>query len=550
MTPRHRRAQRLAAAGLAFFLLAAGPLLPAAADDGTPRTYNGPAYSPDFPAPPTEKESQSKLWFHAGAWWALLLEPAGRTVRVFELMPDHSWRPTSAVVTTDAADTGDALRDGDLVHVVSRRSDASLHYVRLTFDPAARDYRADPSVLVPTRGSAQPAVIAKDTTGRLWVAFTSAVRTVVTYSDDGGQSWARNMPVAIRETGETPEAVAIVSYDDRIGLLWSDQTTGSFEFASHRDGDLPTVWSREQALVGPAQADDHISLLRVRGEPADTLVAAVKTSRGDEGEPPDSLLIEVLIRTPDGRWSAAPVSTIAEGYNEPIVQVDETTRTLHVFASRDGSIVTKRTSLDDIRFEPGIGALFAVGLDGELADPTSSKDPVDARSGLVVLASDSIDRAYRHAELPLTSATPTADPADQSPPNPPGNLTARALSPESVVLSWDEATDGNQWAPARNGVPAQQYVLLRDGAEVATLTSTSTQDQPRAGGDPTSAVSINYAVQAVDSAGNRSAPVGIVVDLPGAPPGPGTATIVGIGLLPLAAIAGLVAIGRRFLTRG
>ena len=29
----------------------------------------------------------------------------------------------------------------------------------------------------------------------------------------------------------------------RVGILWSDQTTGSFQFASHRTGDDPEVWS-------------------------------------------------------------------------------------------------------------------------------------------------------------------------------------------------------------------------------------------------------------------------------------------------------------------
>src|SRR4051794_4785255 len=120
MRPRFRVPRMLLVALLAAALPMAGPS-PATADQGAlPRTYDGPAYSSTYTEPPTEGESQSKLWFLADAWWALLVEPSGKSVRVYELMPDHTWRPTSAVVNTDAGDVGDALRDGDTVHVITR----------------------------------------------------------------------------------------------------------------------------------------------------------------------------------------------------------------------------------------------------------------------------------------------------------------------------------------------------------------------------------------------------------------------------------------------
>lgn len=547
MTGGFRRAVRLVAAVLASVALALGPVLPAAAEDATPQTYKGPAFSPDVTDPPTRTASQSKLWFHAGTWWALLAEPAGRATRVFELMPDHSWRPTSAVVNTDAADIGDALLAGDTVHTVSRRSDTSLQYARLTYDAATRDYRADPPVLVPTRGASPPAVIAEDTRGRLWIAFASAARTAVTYSDNGGQTWARPFPLATRLAGETAEAVALVSYDDRIGLLWSDQTTGSFQFASHRDGDWPGLWSREQALAGPAQAGDHISLRRIQSPGADTLVAAVRTAPRLLVEPPGTPVLEVLIRAPDGRWSTAPVSTNTDGLEDPVLQVDEATRTLHLFASRNGSIVTKRSPLDAIGFPSGLGDLFMLGLQDELVDPTTSRDPVGFASGVVVLATDDTNRAYRHTELPIPSPTPVVDPADATPPGPPGELQATVTSPDSVILSWAAATDGDRWVPARNGVPVQSYVVLRDGVEVSTVTSTSAQDRPPPGAAERS---VRYQVQAVDAAGNRSAPAEVVVTLPGTDAGAATPRGVAMGLLPLAAVAGLIAIGRGWLVRG
>jgi hypothetical protein len=524
----------LVAAALA---LALGGVGPAAADEATPRTYEGTTYSADYPVPPTQAGNQSKLWFHADAWWALLVDPSGRTVRVHELMPDHTWRPTSAVVNSDVGDVGDALQDGDTVHVLTRSSDASLSYVRLSFDAAAREYQVAPPVLITTRGSNAEATIAEDAAGALWVGYATATNVVVTPSDDGGRTWGRSVLLASDPNGQVPETASLVAYDDRVGILWSDQATGSFEFASHRAGDDPTVWAREVARSGPGEAGNHISLVTVPGEPSDTLVAAVRTSHGTPGEPADAAAaqLEALIRVPGGQWSAVPISTVAEGLEAPVLQVDEATRTLHVFASRDGAIVTKAAPLDAISFEPGTGDVFVNGTGAKLSDPTVSKDPADARSGLVVLASDPASQAYRHAEMALSPSTPAVDPQDRTPPTPPTSVQARAVSPQSVVLSWDPANDGNRWSAAGTGVPVAGYIVSRNGVEVATVTATGFEDRARAAPDAIHATSIEYSVTAVDAAGNRSAAVTLVVELPGSGTSR-TTVLVAIGLLVLAGL--------------
>jgi hypothetical protein len=347
--------------------------------------------------------------------------------------------------------------------------------------------------------------------------------------------------LAAKEGGLNTEIAALVAYDDRIGILWSDQTMGSFEFASHRDGDDPLVWAREQALVGASEADDHLSLQRVDGDAGDTLVAAVKTSHGDRGDAAEAALIKVLVRAPGGTWSSVPVSTVADALNDPILQVDVATRTLHLFASHGGSIVTKQAPLDDIRFEPGIGSLFALGVGAGLLNPTGTKDPLDARSGLVVLANDVSAHTYRHAELPISSPTPVADPADVIPPGPPTLLLARVDAAATVTLTWAEVTDPTRWFPGRAGVPARGYVVLRDGVEIATVATTSFRDQLAA--DTASATSLEYQVMAVDDSGNRSTPSSVVVDPSTAPP-PGPESSIGIWLLAVAAGTLVVALLR------
>jgi hypothetical protein len=333
-------------------------------------------------------------------------------------------------------------------------------------------------------------------------------------------------------------------------MLWSDQATGSFRFASHQAGDDPTVWAQEVAVQGPAEADNHVSVTRVPGEAGDTLVAVVKTGDGDALGNPAAGRIELLVRPPGGGWKVTRVSEVEDRLNDPVLQVDLVTRTVHVFATHELSIIRKTASLDDPRFAAGIGDIFVNGAGHQLSDPTTAKEPADARSGIVVLASDPRGFAYRHAELALTPPTPVTDPGDRQPPTTPSALRAQVISPESVVLSWDAANDGDRWVPGGTGVPVAGYVVSRNGVEVDTVTSTSMEDQARTAGQATEAASIEYSITAVDAAGNRSAPVTLTVELPGAQQ---TRALV-IGALALLGLAGLVLIGllvhRRVVDRG
>ena len=528
----------------------AGPT-PAAADEATSaRTFEGPTYSPDYPAPPTRAANQSKLWFHGDAWWALLADPTGRGLRVHELMPDHTWRPTSAVVNVDVGESGDAVQSRDTVHVVTRGRDGSLYYVRLSYDAAAREYRAAPGVLMTTRKSAAPASITEDATGILWAGYATATNVLVLRSEDGGRTWGRVIVMASRPEGKTREVASMVAYDDRVGILWSDQATGSFQFASHRNADAYDIWTREVAVTGPGVAGAHISLAAVPGDPSDTLVAAVRTAHVAPADPPGSTQLDLLVRGPDGRWSETPISTLADGLDNPVVQVDLVTRTVHVFASRLGAIVTKVAPLDALRFDSGPGDIFVNGASRELDDPTVAKGAASARSGLVVLASDAKNRIYRHAELSLSPSAPVADPSDHTPPSAPSGLQAQALTPQSVLLSWQAADDGTRWVAGGTGVPVAGYVVTRNGVEVATVTSTAFEDRAgdrRADGDTPSTV---YSVTAVDASGNRSPSMTLVVDLQAS----GRSRTLVLGAAALLGLAVVLTVGvllyRRSIVRG
>jgi hypothetical protein len=241
-------------------------------------------------------------------------------------------------------------------------------------------------------------------------------------------------------------------------------------------------------------------------------VAVVKTAHGDLLGDPAAGMINLLVRAPGGQWSTVLVSTVEDGLNDPILQVDLPTRSLHVFASHRGSIVRKTSSLDRIGFAPGTGTTFVNGTGHQLSNPTGTKDPLDARSGLVLLASDWHSLTYRHAELSL--GPPVADPGDQVAPTAPATVQAQVLSPESVVLSWKAAHDGDRWVPGGRGVPVTGYLVSRDGVEVAAVESTGWEDRALATPEGTGPTAVEYSVTAVDASGNRSVPTTLIVERP------------------------------------
>ena len=135
----------------------------------------------------------------------------------------------------------------------------------------------------------------------------------------------------------------------------------------------------------------------------------------------------------------------------------------HVF--RDGTQVATvtTTSFNDTGRTPGTTYQYAVRA-------------TDAANNLSALT----------AQVPAT--TPAAD---TTPPSVPTGLTASAVSPTQINLSWTASTDN---------VGVTGYQVFRDGAPVATVTTTSFNDTGRTPG-----TTYQYAVRATDAASNTSA---------------------------------------------
>jgi len=336
----------------------------------------------------TGQKPESKLWYANGSWWATMLSPTtGGGHDVYQLT-SSGWLDTGVLVDAEAATKEDVLWDGVHLYVLSRTPSSSEpnRLRRFSWSGGAWQLDAGFPVNVPG-GGAEAVTIAEDTTGTLWLTYTARKSTYVAHSTGADTSWgtAAKLPFTQAQTNKGDDISSVIAFTDAtgpaIGVFWSNQAAQTDYFAVHRDGDPDTAWTLETALSGPLAADDHMNLKTFEGR----IYAAVKTSTTTGSSP----LIELLVRSPTGQWSANPVATYAEQNTRPIVLVDTAARALYVFMSQGVSnahgIVYRRSPLDAISFSGPETTL----IDGStINDATSTKQNVDATSGIVVLASD------------------------------------------------------------------------------------------------------------------------------------------------------------------
>ena len=505
---------RLLAATVATTLLS--PLTAVASADaavGVPTTYEGPSYASTVVSPSADKP-QSKLWYVDGSWWALMSTGADTRTRIHQLLPDHTWRDTGTVVDTRLNSTGDALWSAAAgkLFVASRTASTNLQVARFSYNTSANTWSVDTGfpVVVNTGGGSESATIDQDSSGRLWVTYTRASRLWIAQSDVTGSQWTAGFQPNVGDvTIKADDISALISFRNSIGLLWSDQQSGAVRFAIHEDDDPTSLWRVEDAGVaipGASVADDHINLKQLTSDSRGRIFAAVKTSNDLGGA--NAALVGVLVRTPGandvGTWEFVVAGTVADDHTRPIIMIDETNQELYFFATAPGGdIVYKKTSLTNPSFAPGRGTAF-VDSTASVNNASGSKDPVNASTGMVVLAGADGPKRYVHAEMSLDAVGP--GPGDTVSPSVPQGLVASVVS-GGVDLSWSASVDD---------VGVVGYVVRRDGVVLDQVAGTSFSDRAVAPGGR-----YGYTVEAVDAAGNRSGQSGVVsVDVPGEPPPP------------------------------
>lgn len=450
---------------------------PSAPFTGPEAVRFGPAGSPS----PVTHANQSRLWYADGGWWAVLLDGETLTHRIFSLDAETaSWTDTGVVVDERRGARQDVLWDGETLVVASAGADPepddALTITRFSYDPAARRYARDANFPVPiTAVGVEGQTITRDATGRLWVAYRSAGALALDHSLEGDLSW-RGPFVPTAAQGDVEQA-AITTVGTRVALAWTRPDEDAVRMATHRTDGPADVWEELPAapVASLGATEDEISIAVDNAPGAERVYVAVATG-ATETETRSRLDPQVvLVQFPlDGTPTVYLVGRLVEQHVDPIVLVNAAARELYVVAAAPrggGEVYFKQSSLDDIAFPPGLGTLLvpAGAAYPELGHPTSTKQALDATSGIVVAATDAAAGVYAFGSVGLRPA--------------PGTGPTPAPSAPSVVTALDQTFDGLTvggpvpgWELEGDPPPAMVVTVLQGVDSAARLSSTSTTD--------------------------------------------------------------------------
>jgi len=395
------------------------------------------SYGTTIPADVTGEKPESKLWWNDGIWWGILYNNTAGEYHIYRLdWGNQVWEDTGVIVDEREQARADVLWEGttNKLYVASHymvtnsaRSTNPLHWGRLyryTYNPATESYALDVGFPVyVNRDKTEALVLDKDSNGRLWVTYVSRdpnidpldyqVYANATTNPGDDTSWGT--PFSLGSL--FPEAHVLVddissqiALQNQLGVMWSNNSTFQFYFATHDDGQAPqNGWALETVDTTPytVLAEDHINLAK---DSAGNVFAAIKTGTTVPGEP----LIGLITRDSAGVYSFHVFSNYEPNYEtRPIVVVKEDENKVYLFASSatSGSRICYKTA--DITVPPSsmsfspencknASAKYAPTFIGDLLydsvnNPTSTKQILNATTGLVVLASDDLNgQMYVH----------------------------------------------------------------------------------------------------------------------------------------------------------
>ncbi|MDR6559388.1 PKD repeat protein [Arthrobacter pascens] len=480
---------------------AAGPAQ--AATVGTPSiAYSGVSN------PPTADKPQSKLWWNDGSWWANMWK-TGSGWSIYRLdRGTDTWVDTGVRSDSRASTSSDTLWDGTHLYIASNvvTSGASAA------GQPARLYRYSYSNGTYTRSSGFPTTIsnnssesltiAKDSTGAVWASWTQVsggTSTVfVNNSASGGTSWGAPFVVpGAADPHPTPDDLsAIVAFEgDEIGIMWTDQATGTAWWATHDDDEsarTASSWKVREAIKGNKQVDDHLNIKTLQADPSGRVFAAVKTSLNDGSSDPNlAQLVLVVFKPATGSFSQTTIARTGDCVSRPQIVLDtenNRVRAFHTapstsvsgcpFSGVAGSIYEKTASMDNPIFGSGRGTpVIQDANSANMNDVTSTKQSVNAATGIVVMASNNVTKRYWFSDRSLGSGNPPGPTA------PTASFTATPTSGTAPLTvdftdtstgsptSWDWNFGDGSTSTSRN--PSHTYSAA--GTYSARLTATNAE---------------------------------------------------------------------------
>ncbi len=300
----------------------------------------------------TGEKPQSKVWYYDNHWWTVM--PCSDGTYLWKL-EGITWVRKLFLLDSHGAHA-DVKPDGNKVHILLFRRSGS-YLVSLEYVESQHTYQfwsqSPQPVALSLDSHVEVATIDIDSEQRMWLASDAYTDINVRWSDPPYTTWNGPYTIAEEVSAEvnSDDICAVVAFDNKIGIFWSDQNEERFGFRYHNDGDSPTHWSSNEKpasqsahSVGGGMADDHMNF--AVGQDG-TLYVAVKTSYDHQGYPK----IALLLRHPNGDWD--DLYEVDEHGTRPIAILDEANDKLTVvYTETTGydDIVCRHTSLNSISF--------------------------------------------------------------------------------------------------------------------------------------------------------------------------------------------------------
>jgi K319L-like, PKD domain len=299
----------------------------------------------------TGEKPQSKVWEYNDQWYSVMADSDGTWVWKLQ---GADWQHELQLSQNNNFNA-DVKQVGDMAQVLLFDGQNSK-LATIQYDTGVNDYRMwslRPSLVDVTLSSGvETATLDMDSTGRLWIASDVKTTIEVRYADFSSQYTNWSGPITIA-SGINKDDISVITAmgGNKIGVMWSNQSSDRFGFRVHVDGAAATSWSADEIPAsqsalskGGGMADDHINLAVASNG---TVYAAVKTSYDSSGYPK----IALLVRRPSGVWDN--LYNVDSSGTRPIVILNEAAGKLivaYTSSESGGKIYYKESSLNAISF--------------------------------------------------------------------------------------------------------------------------------------------------------------------------------------------------------
>ena len=412
-----------------------------------------PSRAPDLPVPtirdgetpyglagdssPLGEGGQSELWFNDGAWWGVLLNAGSQTFRIHRLDWENlTWIDTRTVVQTRSFARSDVLWNGNHLYVASAgakaRTSNGVELSRFSYDQSAGAYTQDANFpVVLTESGVRSLSLAQDSTGELWISYIDNDSLFVRHSLESDLVWTPPLTPAALGVGGQVDAAAITNAGSATAIVWTEAATDLVHIGVHLDTRPEGAWKVTLVTVdGLTLGPDELALSAMQVDDTPRIYAALRTSISASPQQdrmaPQIVLIEAEV---GGTTAVHLVSRVDDAQTTPIVLLNGMRRTVSVASTSrstdGGQVFYTQSALDAIAFPSGPGLPVLQG-DGttSIVGLSSSKEPLSAQAGIVLLTADTVRGTYRYVALDFGEGSTT-------PPLPSPGQRPQALSEET-----------------------------------------------------------------------------------------------------------------------